>query len=65
MYVCEKGGLFMQNELRTIPIPIKNKRHHGKCIICEKEEPFVTNLVIFPSGNFAHLMCYPIEIKIH
>lgn len=55
----------MQNELRTIPIPIKNKRHHGKCIICEKEEPFVTNLVIFPSGNFAHLMCYPIEIKIH
>lgn len=48
----------MKTKLNTIPLPACNKHHEGACIICGKEENYVTNLVIFPSKNFAHLECY-------
>jgi len=50
--------------INTIQVNQKQKKHVGKCIVCKREEHFVTNLVIFPSGNFAHLKCYPQQIKI-
>lgn len=45
------------NEIKTIPLPLSNKMHKGACIYCENEENLVTNLIIYPSGAFAHLTC--------
>lgn len=48
----------MKSELNTIPLPACNKLHEGVCIFCNREENYVTNLVIFPTKKFAHLNCY-------
>lgn len=48
----------------TIKLDDKNKLHKGECVVCQKEENLVTNLVVFPSGNFAHLSCYPLTVNI-
>lgn len=52
-------------ETKSIKLPEVNKLHKGSCIVCEKEENCVVPMVVFPNGNFAHLICYPIELKIY